>query len=224
MPCSTLLVSLIRKKPEHTKKFEGPLISSSLSIPPFPTMSDPASVKKSLSAQFSVEVPPPLEHTDPETLAALLSAGGGESSSSSVIVIDVRLAEEFQTGHVATAWNYPHSELNVRELVERVSAAKEAADKKGVELHVVFTSLQSPDLDEAAAQDFIEAWDDQAKAAADGGAATSKNAATAFVSLLLGGIFYWLRLYRGQEHLTVKYDAATWDEVLSKHEISAAQE
>lgn len=177
-------------------------------------MSDPAAVKKSLSAQFSVDVPPPLEHTDPETLAALLQANT-TTDASPVIVIDVRLAEEFSKGHVSGAWNYPHSDVNIEELVDRVEAA--AAKQQQSALNVVFASLQSPDLDEAVAQDFIEVWDarQKKKKAADATAATID--ANRFVSLLLGGIFYWLRLYHGQAALTSEYDAAMWDDVLTKY-------
>jgi hypothetical protein len=64
-------------------------------------------------------------------------------------------------------------------------------------------------LDEAAAQDFMEAWDEQET--------NPKGAASSFVSLLLGGVFYWLRLYRTNAELTTNYDVATWDEVLTKH-------
>jgi rhodanese-related sulfurtransferase len=181
-------------------------------------MSDPASVKKSLSAQFSVDVPPPLEHTDPETLAALLQSTTAEAPPA-VIVIDVRLAEEFEKGHIAGAWNYPHSDVNIDELVTRVEDA--AAKQLPSALHVVFASLQSPDLDEAVAQDFIEAWDarqKQKKQSETGNtAAAADNNATAFVSLLLGGIFYWLRLYHSQPALTLKYDAATWDDIVTKY-------
>lgn len=164
-------------------------------------MSDPASIKKSLSAQFSVDVPPPLEQIDPEALAKLL-----RESEDSVTVIDVRLPEEFANGHIAKSVNLPQGELNLEDLVTKVSDLR-ATNKKH---RLVFASLQSPDIDEAAAQEFVTAWEDKGL--------HKEDPASGFVSLLLGGVFFWLRLNRHDASLTESYCAEQWEAVLSKQE------
>ena len=169
-------------------------------------MSDPASIKAQLSAQFSVDVPPPLEHAEPEAVAALI---GGKAAAGTVKIVDVRLKEEFCDGHIRSAVNIPLDELNVAELCAEVKALRAEAKKAGKTFNLVFTSLQSPDIDDAAAVDFAAAWE-----ATDEGKA---DPAAGFVQLLLGGVFYWLDIHRNNAELTENYNSDKWEAVLSKH-------
>ena len=167
-------------------------------------MSDPASIKKALSAQFSVDVPPPLDSVDPEALATLLKSGGGAS----VTIIDVRQAEEFQQGHIRGARNIPLDELDF-DTLSREIREKRKGDAKH---RLVFASLQSPDIDDAAAQDFARSYEDSFEDEAEKRA----DPASGFAQLLLGGVYHWLQLYRADSTLTASYDAAQWDSTFSK--------
>ena len=159
--------------------------------------------KKQFSAQFSaIEVPPPLEQVDPEALAASIKGNAAKQ-----VILDVRNVDEFEKGHVAGAKNIPHSEFDAEKYVEEVKKLR----AENSDLTVVFVSLQSPDIDEAAALSFVRAWDD----AGDG-------AATSFVRILLGGTFYWLQLFKDDSALSEAVDKAYWEPILEKHTASSS--
>lgn len=177
-------------------------------------MTDPASIKKSLSAQFStsfVDMPPPLEQTDPEALASWISRESSEKET--IMIVDVRLPEEFATGHIAGAINIPHggeadngaavlSHLKTSEVFEAALASGSAS------VRVVFTSLQSPDIDDAVAQEFVRVLEDDAS--------LKTSSVKVEVSLLLGGVLHWLRLHKESTTLTQSYVADAWESILSR--------
>jgi len=163
-------------------------------------MSDAAAIKKSLSAQFAMAPPPPIGQIDPEALGHALQL------STPVTVIDVRQADEFATGHIAQSINIPLHELNVERLARAFARKRVETPTR----QLVFVSLQSPDIDCAAAQDFMRYWDEHMDK--DG-----SNPSSHFVQLLLGGVFHWLQQFRLNEKLTHAYNAKHWDPVMSHH-------
>lgn len=171
-------------------------------------MSDPASIKKALSAQFSVDVPPPLDSVDPEALALALKQ---PNAASSILVLDVRQAEEFRLGNIAGSRNTPLDEIDFDALSKEVAESRKNG-AAGIS-RVVFVSLQSPDIDDAAAQDFVKAFEDLSSRTAG---ASSPSSSSSFVQLLLGGVFHWLQLYRNDTSLTASYDAANWESSFAK--------
>ncbi len=153
-------------------------------------MSDPASIKKALSAQFSVDVPPPLDPMEPEALATAL-----KTNPSSITVVDVRQPEEYRQGSIRGSRNMPLDSLDFEALSRELATRRKAEPTH----RLVFASLQSPDIDDAAAQDFVQAYYDVAVASDN----RNDSNAAAFVTLLLGGVCHWLQLYGNDSTLSV---------------------
>lgn len=155
-------------------------------------MSEFSKKSKEFSAQFSlVEIPPSLDHVDPEHVADAVRAG-------KIFVIDVRSEQEFARGHIKGAVNIPMEAFDADAFCDKVKAYR-GGNPDGL---ILFTSLQSPDVDEAAALALVRAWDETPEGNADAG--------YGFVQLLLGGTFHWLQLYGDDAALTSSYDAAYW--------------
>jgi rhodanese-related sulfurtransferase len=149
-----------------------------------------AQLRASLSC--NIEVPPALDQVAPELLAGQIQDG------KSVVVVDVRTPEEYEKGHIAGSKNIPLDDLDVDTAVAELIAT-------GVE-SIVFVSLQSPDIDQAAALSFSSKL-----AETDGPKPT--------VSILLGGVLYWFQLYSKEANLTAAYDEEHWSSAIQAGKI-----
>eukprot|EP01065_Artemidia_motanka_P016713 TRINITY_DN2031_c0_g1_i1.p1 TRINITY_DN2031_c0_g1~~TRINITY_DN2031_c0_g1_i1.p1 ORF type:complete len:662 (+),score=223.62 TRINITY_DN2031_c0_g1_i1:54-2039(+) len=128
-----------------------------------------------------VVVPEAAEKMSASTLAVLVA-----QQSAGTVVVDVR--GDTKGGSIPGSVHIPCDDFvsNVARYVD------EWADKATV----VFVSLQSPDLDQTAAQPFMQAI----------GERSSKTE----VYLLIGGMRGWVSDYGGDAKLVSDYDAAVW--------------
>ena len=178
--------------------------------------------KKQFSQQFSaIEVPAPLDQVGPEALASLLQQQQQHADRAVVTeIIDVRPAEEYAKGHIFSSKNIPLDEFDAERYAR--DAHSLVVGKKG-KLKVFFVSLQSPDIDEAAALAFTRHWDeleDARLAAATSGVAVGDPTVRcpSCACLLLGGMFYWLQLHGPDPKLTSTFDSAYWEPLLRQHQ------
>lgn len=157
--------------------------------------------KKQFSQQFSlIDVPPPLDHLTPDALAELVAKQ--RAGSEGLSVFDVRTSDEFSKGHIAGSVHVPLEEF-IESVGRLVKAVKETV-AKGVTPRVVVVSLQSPDIDDAAALAFVQAWAEEKEKD------PSLPDANGFVHILLGGVFHWLQLHGTDAGLTSAFDVEYW--------------
>jgi rhodanese-related sulfurtransferase len=164
--------------------------------------------KKQFSENFSaLELPKPLEGISPEDLASRM-----EHKPASVVIIDVRAAADFAKGHLAGSRNVALDEFLEHGSQALVTEAAEAY-KKGTPVEIVFVSLQSPDIDEAAALAFTRSWDDHV---AEGGKDGKLPDSHTFVHILLGGALLFFQLFNRNPKLVLQFDHGLWDPLMAK--------
>lgn len=134
------------------------------------------SIPAPVSLGESVAAMGPGELTVPE-LQLLLA---NPQWNTTLAMIDVRPSEEFALGHVPGSANHPFHEIAYDALVEQMHAREQAAG--GPSHHtVLFLSAQSPDIDDLAAREYINAYE----------RGTGAWPHSASVRILLGGVSGW---------------------------------
>ncbi|CAD2217754.1 hypothetical protein AGDE_03614 [Angomonas deanei] len=111
--------------------------------------SNMAGKRMSLSAE-ALQLTPQPEEVNAEDLHTLIAQLGAPDAP--LLVVDVRSAEEFKKKNIAGSINQPFQELPYAELVERFHTLVQ----KSPNALIVFVSVESPDLDDLAAREFIE--------------------------------------------------------------------
>jgi rhodanese-related sulfurtransferase len=163
--------------------------------------------KKQFSENFaSLVLPAALDHITPEAVHTAITEAEAH------IIIDVRGAEEFKKGSIVGSRNVDldsWSGVECGKFVEEIAALHKA----GTKAKVTFVSLQSPDIDSAAALEFTHLWDELAEVK-DQTFPPSHD----IVHILLGGVFHWFQLYKEDGKVTANYSAATWDKLLPRAE------
>lgn len=102
-------------------------------------------------------------------------------SRDKIKVIDLRSAEEFHKKHIADSINIPFSDLQP----DTLRADFHSGAQEGRQPRLVFASSQSPDIDDFAARQWIEGYQQ-----AYGVLPPSDS-----VCILLGGISNWVSLF-----------------------------
>ncbi len=148
------------------------------------------SLKRNL--QCSIEVPAAVGQVAPELLAEALPT---------FTVVDVRTPEEFALGSIKGSLN-----ISIEEWTVSTEAAVAKVLAPGKET-IVFVSLQSPDLDQAAALTFTQKVSDELPKQPQ-------------VQILLGGAMYWFQLHGKNEGLTENFNAAHWEPLLRPKNVS----
>eukprot|EP01065_Artemidia_motanka_P026865 TRINITY_DN32100_c0_g1_i1.p1 TRINITY_DN32100_c0_g1~~TRINITY_DN32100_c0_g1_i1.p1 ORF type:complete len:683 (+),score=235.15 TRINITY_DN32100_c0_g1_i1:79-2049(+) len=148
----------------------------------------PKARKKRL-AGVSISVPEAPQKIPPHELAALLR---GEASSprrgldKPLVVVDVR--EDARGGRIPRSEHIPCEEL-LRDMAEY-------ADRWAKKEAIVFVSVQSPDLDQTAAQPLLQLF--------------HERGAKAEVFILLDGLRGWFHSYSDDDALVVDYSPSMW--------------
>ena len=164
--------------------------------------------KKQFSANFaSLDVPAALDHITPEAVHSALA-----DAPASTTIIDVRSRDEFSKGSILGSRNVDLDSWSGAECPKFVDELA-AQYKAGKKTKVVFVSLQSPDIDSAAALQFTHLWDELAEVKDN-----TFPASHDITHILLGGVFHWFQLYKGDPKSTENYDADTWDKLLPRAE------
>lgn len=170
--------------------------------------------KKQFSQQFSlISVPPPLDHVNPELLASWIVASSDPANSTVLQVFDVRTKEEFGRGHIAGSVHVPLDDFlaNVPHLVQNLKKVFAS----GRTPSVVLVSLQSPDIDDAAALGLVQAWAEEREKD------STLPDASSFVHILLGGVFLWLQLNSANSALTKDFNVDYWTPFLPSASLSS---
>eukprot|EP01065_Artemidia_motanka_P042369 TRINITY_DN5675_c0_g1_i1.p1 TRINITY_DN5675_c0_g1~~TRINITY_DN5675_c0_g1_i1.p1 ORF type:complete len:257 (+),score=76.17 TRINITY_DN5675_c0_g1_i1:90-773(+) len=144
------------------------------------------------SKPTAISVPEAPQYLPEVNLREWITSGTGN-----FVIVDVRESQE--GGFIKGSVHVPCAAI--------IQDPSTHAERWGASEAVVFTSMQSPDLDMTAGMPIMQALHDKGSQAQ--------------VYVLNGGLFNWMREFHGEAALVEGYDAAKWEKIFASEQPAA---